>query len=85
MGRKIPGLINQSVFRDTSCVKTIRITETKLIPGNYGYLMVQMLLQVAKEHFKEEDILLWQQDLEEKSETGTYYFAIDLVVAVVQG
>jgi len=85
MGRKIPGLINQSVFRDASCVKTMRITETELIPGNYGYLMVQMLLSTAKEHFKEEDILLWRQDLEEKSETGTYYFAIDMVVAVLNG
>ena len=85
MGRKIPGLINQSVFHDTSSIKTIRTTETELMPGNYGYLMVQMLLSVAKDHFKEEDILLWRQDLEEKSANGDFYFAIDLVVAVLNG
>lgn len=85
MGRKIPGLINQSIFRDTSIIKTIRVTETDLFPGNYGYLMTQMILSIAKDHFKEEDLFLWHQDLKEKNTNRSYYFAIDLVVAIING
>lgn len=83
MGRKIPGLVSHSVFKDYVTCQTIRIVETEFKPGNYGYLMTDMLLSVAKSRFDANDLKEWYCDLEALDKNNKYYFAIDLVVAII--
>lgn len=83
MGRKIPGLISQSVFHDKAVCTTLRLCEREFVPGNYGHLMAEMILAIAEPHFKEADLQLWYQDLETQNINRQYYFAIDLVVALI--
>lgn len=83
MGRKIPGLVVHSVFKDTAKVQTIRIVETKFESDQYGYLMADMILSGVKSQFKKKYFESWYQDLKKQSENHEYYFAIDLVVAIL--
>ncbi|HAT8181798.1 TPA: methyltransferase domain-containing protein [Legionella pneumophila] len=84
MGRKIPGLINHSVFKNFATCQTIRIVETEFQPGNYGYLMADMLLSIAESHYDANTIKKWYHDLEVLDKANEYYFAIDLVVATIK-
>jgi len=81
MGRKIPGLINHSVFKDCASCTTWRLVDNDFSPGTYGFLMADMMMDVGKGTFNDGEMMAWQQDLVEKSQSGEYYFAIDLVVA----
>ena len=83
MGRKIPSLVEASVFKNKAVCKTWRIVERDFKPGNYGFLMAEMLIDGAMGAFDEKDLQLWRSDLQLKSDTGHYYFAIDLNVAVL--
>lgn len=83
MGRKIPGLINKSIFSDTSKHETWRLVDTKFAPGTYGFLMADMLMEIGKGTFKANDMHAWHQDLVKKYDMDEYYFAIDLVVNIV--
>lgn len=85
MGRKIPGLISQSQFRNDSKCITWRIVENEFKEGMYGFLMATMLMEAGKENFSEADINAWYQDLINKNGSNEYYFAIDLVVAICNG
>ena len=84
MGRKIPGLINKSVFRNTATCETMRIVETEFQSGNYGYLMADMITSAIQDHFDHEKISTWRSNLEALHKSGEYFFAIDLVVAIIQ-
>ncbi len=84
MGRKIPGLIASSLFKDSAIHKTWRIVEKSFKPGTYGYLMAQGIIEVAKPAFDDEVLSLWLKNLEQKSQQGDYYFAIDLVLAILR-
>ncbi len=84
MGRKIPGLIEASVFKNRAICKTWRMVEREFKPGNYGFLMADMLIDGAKAVFDAKDLQLWLEDLELKNRQGEYYFAIDLCVAVLR-
>lgn len=85
MGRKIPGLVSQSIFKDNASIETWRIVEREFKPGMYGHLMAQMIQDIAKTSYESSDLTSWILDLEQKNFSGQYYFAIDLVVAVLQG
>lgn len=63
MGRKIPGLIYKSKFKDRSCIKVWRITENKYKPGYYGFLMAELLYNQGKLIFPEEKLMEWKNDL----------------------
>lgn len=82
MGRKIPGLMAHSDFRDSVKCETWRVIDTEFKSGNYGFLMADMLMEVGKGTFSDADMNAWHQDLINKSNQGEYYFAIDLVVAI---
>lgn len=82
IGRKIPGLISQSVFKASAKIETWRLVDTKFEPGTYGYLMADMLLEAGKGKFSDAEMCTWRDDLINKSNLGEYYFAIDLVVAI---
>lgn len=82
MGRKIPGLINRSVFKNNALCQTIRVVETDFKAGKYGYLMANMISEIAESTFDTEQLLEWKKDLERLDNGGEYYFAIDIVVAV---
>lgn len=82
MGRKIPGLMAHSNFRDAVKCETWRVVDTEFKSGNYGFLMADMLMEVGKGTFSDADMNAWHQDLINKSNQGEYYFAIDLVVAI---
>lgn len=81
MGRKIPGLIASSIFKNDATVETLRIVETEFKPGNYGFLMAQMITDIAKTAYDTATLKSWILDLEEKNQHQDYYFAIDLVIA----
>ena len=83
MGRKIPGLMSHSVFKDYVTCQTIRVVETEFKSGNYGYLMADMLLSIGKSRFDTNMLKEWYHDLEDLYKTNNYYFAIDLVAAIV--
>jgi ubiquinone/menaquinone biosynthesis C-methylase UbiE len=82
MGRKIPGLMNHSVFRECARCETWRMVETKFEAGTYGFLMADMVMEIGKATFSNADMHTWYQDLIQKSRLGEYYFAIDLVVSI---
>jgi SAM-dependent methyltransferase len=82
MGRKIPGLIHCSVFKNDAEIKTLRLVDTIFEPGMYGYLMAKMLIDAGKERFDKEELQDWYDDLVQKNKRGEYYFAVDLVVAI---
>ncbi len=82
MGRKIPGLVKNGPFKRYD-FETWRIVETEFKPENYGYIMADMMCEVGKNQFTSKELTLWREDLEKKSKTGDYYFAIDLVVALL--
>lgn len=82
MGRKIPGLINHSVFKENTKIQTWRLVETTYSPGTYGYLMADMIMEIANTKFENSDLKAWRDDLEKKSQNAEYYFSIDLVIAV---
>lgn len=84
MGRKMPGLINHSVFRDIAKHETWRLVDTKFEPGTYGFLMADMLMEIGKGTFKNADMHNWREDLIKKNSINEYYFAIDLVVSIIQ-
>jgi len=84
MGRKIPGLIASSIFKEKSNCKTWRVVERDFHPGSYGFLMADMLTDIGKGTFDEKLLQSWREDLEIKDRLGDYYFAIDLVVAVCE-
>lgn len=81
IGRKIPGLMNQSVFKNNVKIATWRLVDTVFETGTYGHLMVNMITEVVKDRFNHTELNAWQDDLIQKSQFGEYYFAIDLVVA----
>lgn len=83
MGRKIPGLISSSVFKNNASIETWRIVETEFKPGSYGFLMANMIADVAKIAYDTNVIGAFLNDLKEKNKSQDYYFAIDLVVAVL--
>jgi cyclopropane fatty-acyl-phospholipid synthase-like methyltransferase len=83
MGRKIPGIIAQTIFSNKTQFQAIRIVEKDFSPGNYGYLMVEMILLANKSKFDQKNLDSWVKDLEEKNRIRDYYFAIDLVVAIL--
>jgi SAM-dependent methyltransferase len=85
MGRKIPGLIGNSVFKERTTCWTIRIVETEFSPHKYGYLLANMILDIAKSRFDAKKLEEWFADLENLNKKGEYYFAIDLVVATIYG
>lgn len=85
MGRKIPGLIHQSVFDNSAQCETWRLVETEFVDGNYGHLMADMVLTIAAQspnRFDGANLARWKEDLIRKSENKEYYFAIDLNYAV---
>ncbi|MFC3908384.1 methyltransferase domain-containing protein [Legionella dresdenensis] len=82
MGRKIPGLLSQSIFNAHYHCETWRLFETKFIDDNYGFLMADMLMDAGKGHFPDSELHQWYQDLVKKHDSGEYYFAIDLVYAI---
>lgn len=83
IGRKIPGLIMASGFRDFASIETWRLVEREFKPGMYGYLMATMIQEAAKHTYSADVLELWIQDLEKKDHSHDYYFAIDLVVAII--
>ncbi|STX51757.1 biotin biosynthesis protein BioC [Legionella busanensis] len=83
MGRKLPGLIASSFFSKTSKCETWRIVEYDFQPGNYGFLMAQLIFDIAESSFNKELLQNWLNDLELKSKNRHYYFAIDLNVTVL--
>lgn len=82
MGRKIPGLINHSVFNRHAKIATWRMVDTTFEQGTYGYLMADMINDVGREKFTNDELKSWRDDLVQKSYLGEYYFAIDLNVAI---
>jgi len=84
MGRKIPGLMARSAFRELTKCETWRLVDNEFIPGTYGYLMADMLMEVGKGTFNESEMISWRQDLIEKNQSCDFYFAIDLVVALCE-
>lgn len=82
IGRKIPGLINHSEFKEYAKHDTWRLVDTVFESGRYGYLMADMLMEVGKGKFGDADMRAWYDDLSQKNKLGEYYFAIDLVVSV---
>ncbi|MBA2649989.1 MAG: methyltransferase domain-containing protein [Legionella sp.] len=84
MGRQIPGLIASSVFNTHATIETWRIVEKEFQPGNYGFLMAEMITDIAKTTHDATTLKSWISDLEEKNKHQNYYFAIDLVVAVLR-
>lgn len=83
MGRKIPGIIEKSVFKDSVCFFIMRKMERSFSQGNYGHLMANMISKVVKGRFEEMVIKNWYEDLTKLSRCGDYYFTIDLVVAIM--
>ncbi len=83
MGRKIPGIIEKSVFKESANFFVMRKMERTFSEGNYGYLMASMIIEVAKRKFDDRVIRNWYEDLEQLSKSRNYYFAIDLVVAIL--
>ncbi|WP_162264106.1 methyltransferase domain-containing protein [Legionella waltersii] len=83
MGRKIPGLVEASLFKDNANFKTWRIVEREFQTGNYGFIMANMITEVAKTTFDDQTLKTWGTDLTLKNQIGEYYFAIDLVLAVL--
>jgi hypothetical protein len=57
--------------------------ERAFVQGSYGHLMASMIITVAKTKFDHTVIKNWHEDLEQLSKSGDYYFAIDLVVAII--
>lgn len=82
IGRRIPGLINQSVFENNAQIQTWRLVDTIFEQGTYGYLMADMIMAIAQEKFDSVDLKAWHNDLIKKSQRGEFYFAIDLVVVI---
>ena len=82
MGRKIPGLISHSVFREYAKCETWRLVETEFTAGTYGFLMADMVMEVGKGVFDASEMHEWYQDLSQKNKSGEYYFAIDLVYSI---
>ncbi|MGQ3890271.1 methyltransferase domain-containing protein [Legionella sp. CNM-1927-20] len=83
MGRKLPGLVAASLFRETNKCETWRIVEHDFKPGNYGFLMAQLIVDIAQPSFDKQTLQCWLEDLELKGKDRNYYFAIDLNVAVL--
>lgn len=79
IGRKIPGLIKVSKFRNNAKIDVWRIVEYNFKSGYYGYMLANMI----KDEIKSEQIELWVNDLIEKDKAQDYYFAIDLVATVL--
>ncbi len=84
MGRKIPGLVASSVFKDRFTFETWRIVEREFKPGTYGFLMAKMIMDIVKDSYDPKALELWVRDLEEAEKQQQYYFIIDLVVAVLK-
>lgn len=84
IGRKIPGLLATSVFKDRAQCETWRLVEQEFKPGNYGFLMAEMITQIAKNSYSPKELELWFNDLTQKDQYQEYYFAVDLNVAVVR-
>lgn len=61
----------------------MEIVETSFEKDDYGYLMVQMILDSAKNSFDKVILNSWVKDLEEKAEKNDFYFAIDVMIAKV--
>ena len=85
IGRKIPGLVAASVFKDRAQCETWRRVEREFKPGNYGFLMAEMITQIAKNLYDPKEMELWFNDLIQKDHSQEYYFAVDLNVAFIQG
>ena len=85
IGRKIPGLVTASVFKDRAQCETWRRVEQEFKPGNYGFLMAEMIAQIAKNSYDSKELELWLNDLTQKDQHQQYYFAVDLNVAFIQG
>lgn len=84
MGRKLPGLIQKTLFKKMAKFYTLRIAETSFSPRQYGYLAARMIQSIAATRFKLQEIKEWGQDLLRQSQEKTYYFAIDLNVALLR-
>ena len=67
MGRKISGLMARSRFRDITKCEKWRLVDNEFIPGNYGHLMADMLIEVGKGTFNESEMKSWRQDLIQKN------------------
>ena len=80
VGRKIPGLIAASIFKEKAKVETWRIVEREFKPGYYGFLLANMIAGFAKP----KEMSLLTEDLLRKCQQHDYYFAIDLVVAILE-
>jgi len=80
IGRKIPGLIAASIFKDHAKIETWRLVEYDFQEGFYGFLMANMIKDVTQS----KDVDEWINDLEAKHKNKDYYFAIDMVVAVLE-
>lgn len=85
IGRKIPGLMAASVFKDQVRCETWRRVEQEFKPGNYGYLMAEMIAQIAKNSYDPKELELWLNDLVQKDQHQEHYFAVDLNVAFIHG
>jgi len=85
IGRKIPGLVAASAFKDRTKCETWRRVEQEFKPGNYGFLMAEMIAQIAKNSYDPKELELWLNDLTQKDKNQEYYFAVDLNVALIQG
>lgn len=83
IGRKMSGLINNSVFREYAEHSTWRLVDTAFKPSSYGYLMAHMLIEIGKSQFKDTELKMWLDDLINKSLHNEFYFAIDLVVSKI--
>jgi ubiquinone/menaquinone biosynthesis C-methylase UbiE len=83
MGRKLPGLVNHSVFGECAEHSTWRLIDTTFKPGCYGYLMANMLIEIGKNKFKDAELKSWLDDLINKNMHNEFYFAIDLVVSKI--
>jgi|GEM_PF-1756300 SAM-dependent methyltransferase len=82
IGRKIPGIFIKAGMKHT-LIETWRIVERSFQPGDYGFLMSNMITDECKYKFASEKIDSWKEDLKAKSQIGDYYFAIDVVVAKI--
>lgn len=83
MGHKIPGIIEKSVFKGRANCFIIRKMERVFSAGNYGYLMANMIMEVAKKRFDNAALKDWYEDLDNLSKSMDYYFAIDLLIAMI--
>lgn len=65
MGRKLPGLIELSLFNQSKC-KTWRTVEYNFCSGTYGFLMADMLCDIGQSIFDKNILQSWRKDLPSK-------------------